>query len=61
MAVAVARSSIRPGGGLSSSKTQNLTISLLKAREILFQQALIKLQMMYSNQHYHKELVAQNS
>ena len=41
MVVAVARSSIRPGGCLSSSESQDLTVSLLKIREILFQQALI--------------------
>jgi hypothetical protein len=40
MAAAVARSSIRPSGCLSSSESQNLTVSLLKTREILFQQAL---------------------
>ncbi len=43
MAAAVVQSPIRLGGSLSSSETPNLTISLLKAREILFQQALSKL------------------
>jgi hypothetical protein len=40
MAATVARSSIHPGCCLSSSEFQDVTINLLKAREILFQQAL---------------------
>ncbi|MGG6297995.1 hypothetical protein ACQ4M4_26670, partial [Leptolyngbya sp. AN02str] len=40
MAAAVARSSMRPGCCLSSSESQDLTVCLLKTREILFQHAL---------------------
>lgn len=42
MAAAVARSSMRPGCCLSSSESQDLTVCLLKTREILFQHALLK-------------------
>jgi len=41
MAATGARSSIHPAGCLSFGEFQDLTVSLLKAREILFQQAPI--------------------